>query len=77
MEDGASEEEQDIPYATFEGAFDHVFESSLGGFNTNYYWGHKMTPITVFLYIAMSFFMCIHLLNMLIAMMGESFTENH
>ena len=74
LDEDADDKDRDIPYATFEGAFDHVFESSLGGFNTNYYWGHKMSPVTVFLFITMAFMMCIHLLNMLIAMMGESFT---
>ena len=64
-------------YSAFWGAFDHVYTSSLGEFDTDDYWGHAMSPITVFLFLAMSFFMCIHLLNMLIAMMGEPFTENH
>lgn len=70
-------DEGDIPYVDLSSAFDHVYESSLGGFNTDGYWGHKMTPFAVSLFIMMSFFMCIHLLNMLIAMMGESFTDNH
>ena len=71
------EKDQEAPkYSEFWGAFDHVYSSSLGEFDTDSYWGHDMSPITVFLFLAMSFFMCIHLLNMLIAMMGNSFTRN-
>ena len=36
-----------------------------------------MTPILVFLFIGLSFFMCLHMLNMLIAIMGESFSNNN
>ena len=36
-----------------------------------------MGPILGILFLMLSFFMCIHLLNMLIAMMGESFSHNN
>lgn len=64
----------EIKYSKFWGAIDHVYTSSLGEFDTDSYWETDMSPIAVILFLAMSFFMCIHLLNMLIAMMGESFT---
>ena len=67
----------EIKYSDIWGALDHVYTSSLGEFDTDAYWETDMAPIAVFLFFAMSFFMCIHLLNMLIAMMGNSFTQNH
>ena len=66
-----------IPYTTFVGAFDHVYTSSLGELSTETYYIDEMSPVLIFLFMFMSFFMCIHLLNMLIAMMGESFTKNN
>ena len=36
-----------------------------------------MTPILLLLFVGLSFFMCIHLLNMLIAIMGETFGANN
>lgn len=36
-----------------------------------------MTPILVILFVLMSFFMMIHMLNMLIAIMGDTFATNH
>ena len=35
-----------------------------------------MEPYLIFLFLLLSFFMCIHMLNMLIALMGESFAKN-
>lgn len=77
MEEG---EEYEPPiYSSFMGAIDHVYLSSLGEFDTGSYYGDNMamkpmTPILLFLFLGLSFFMCIHLLNMLIAIMGESFS---
>lgn len=45
--------------------------------STDTYYQDDQSPILVFLLLFMTFFMSIHLLNMLIAMMGESFTTNH
>ena len=36
-----------------------------------------MEPILTILFLLLSFFMCIHLLNMLIAIMGQSFDRNN
>jgi hypothetical protein len=60
----------------------HVYLSSLGEFDANGYMDKngKNSDMTVYLFILfllMSFFMCIHLLNMLIAMMGDSFQKNN
>lgn len=72
-----AETEDDIPsYATLVGALDHVFRSSLGDFDTDFYFDNDMTPILLFLFFAMSFIMLLHLLNMLIAIMGDSFANN-
>jgi hypothetical protein len=51
----------------------------LGEFSTGDYLvpDNAMKPILVILFLLMSFFMCIHLLNMLIAIMGDSFTKNN
>jgi hypothetical protein len=66
-----------IPYAEWIGAFDHVYTSSLGELGTDTYYLDEMTPVLIILFLFMSFFMTIHLLNMLIAMMGESFAKNN
>ena len=64
-------------YSTLVGAFHHVFLSSLGDFDTQFYFDNEMSPILALLFVSLSFFMCIHLLNMLIAIMGESFSKNN
>lgn len=63
-------------YSTYLGSFNHVYLSSLGEFNTDEYFDNSMTPVLVFLFLMMSFFMCIHLLNMLIAIMGDIFQND-
>ena len=56
----------------------HVYLASLGEFNTdNYFLDDSMSPVCIILFLLLSFFMCIHLLNMLIAIMGESFAKNN
>ena len=59
------------------GAFDHVYLSSLGEFDTGSYYNNEMQPWLFILFMGLSFFMCIHLLNMLIAIMGDSFASNN
>jgi hypothetical protein len=63
-------------YATYLGSFNHVYLSSLGEFETDTYYDNPMTSVLIFLFLAMSFLMCIHLLNMLIAIMGDIFSTN-
>lgn len=65
------------PYANMLGAITHVYLASLGEFDTDYYFGHDMTGICLIVFLALSFFMCIHMLNMLIAIMGEIFSNNN
>ena len=60
-------------YATFMGAINHVYTASLGEFDTDSYYGHDMQPYCIILFLGLSFFMCLHMLNMLIAIMGETF----
>ena len=67
-----------IPYRNLFRSFVHVYLSSLGEFDASGYMNSdgKNNDMTIYLFILfllMSFFMCIHLLNMLIAMMGDSF----
>lgn len=69
-------EDGGIPYSTYLGAFDHVYTSSLGELGTDTYYGDGEQTTIIILFLFMSFFMTIHLLNMLIAMMGESFAKN-
>ena len=54
----------------------HVYESVIGGYSTDDYRDNEMTPLLFTLFILMTFTMTIHLLNMLIAIMGESFSTN-
>lgn len=44
--------------------------------DTEDYSNNEMTPILSILFVLLSFFMCIHMLNMLIAIMGQSFDKN-
>ena len=72
-----TQEGEDAPsYSSLIGAAHHVYTSSLGEFDTQAYFDNDMSPILACLFICLSFFMCIHLLNMLIAIMGESFSKN-
>ena len=65
------------PYANMLGAVTHVYLASLGEFDVEFYFGHQMTVICMIVFLALSFFMCIHMLNMLIAIMGEIFSNNN
>ena len=67
----------DPSYSTWLGAAHHVYTSSRGEFDTGDYFGNPMTPFVLILFLLLSFFMCIHLMNMLIAIMGESFSNNN
>lgn len=70
-------DEDAIPgYATLMGSINHVYTASLGEFDTDSYFGHDMEPYCVILFFGLSFFMCLHMLNMLIAIMGDSFSSN-
>ena len=60
-------------YATLLGCVDHVIQSSLGGFNTSEYYDNPMTKFIYPLFLLMVFAECILLLNMLIAVMNDSF----
>jgi hypothetical protein len=64
-------------YAIITRAFMHVYMATLGDFNQDWYYQDEMKPVLMLLFITLSFFMCIHLLNMLIAIMGESFAANN
>lgn len=64
-------------YFEFYGSLRHVFISSLGDMELGGYVGSRMSWVLAVLFIIMSFLMCIHLLNMLIAVMGQSFDRNN
>jgi hypothetical protein len=56
----------------------NIYLLALGDFNTDEYeMGEKSKPILWFLFIIASFLLLIHLLNMLIAIMGETFAQNN
>lgn len=65
-------------YFTLQGALVHVFLSSLGEFDTEDYTRSDglVKNFLLMLFFILSFFMCIHMLNMLIAIMGNSFERN-
>lgn len=73
----ATSPEEIPPYATWVDAAHHVYTSSLGEFDTGFYFNNPMSVWLIILFTCMSFFMCIHMLNMLIAIMGESFANNN
>ena len=64
-------------YSTLFGSLRHVFISSLGDMELDSYKNSEMSWVLGFLFILLSFLMCIHLLNMLIAIMGQSFDRNN
>jgi len=68
--------EYEPSYATIGGALSDTYMSALGQLDISEYGGSPMTPILYVLFILLSFIMCIHLLNMLIAIMGQSFDRN-
>jgi hypothetical protein len=84
-------DENDIPYSYFLGSLRHCIMISLGQFDSastyfigpvdkssysGFFFGHKMQPFIIITFLLLSFLMCIHLLNMLIAMMSHSFDLN-
>lgn len=79
-EAGADPAEKPEPtaYFTLQGAVIHVYLSSLGEFNVDDYTRSEglVKNFLLMLFFFLSFFMCIHLLNMLIAIMGNSFERN-
>lgn len=67
-------------YTTLMGSMQHVFLLALGEFNLEDYdlGGNKYDYFVLWmLFVAASFVLLIHLLNMLIAIMGESFAQNN
>ena len=67
-------------YSTLIGSLQHVFLLALGEFNLEDYeiGGNSYDYFALWLlFIAASFVLLIHLLNMLIAIMGESFAQNN
>ena len=63
-------------YYTFFGSFYHAYMSALGQLDISEYQDNDMTISLMVLFTLMSFSLCIHMLNMLIAIMGESFSKN-
>jgi hypothetical protein len=69
-------------YFKIEGALQYVYLMSLGETgegDDNYIKGNNPSSQIILwvLFILLTFTVCIHLLNMLIAIMGETFTENN
>jgi len=58
------------------GALTDTYMSALGTFDISEYGGSPVTPILFVLFVLLSFIMCILMLNMLIAIMGQSFDRN-
>ena len=53
-----------------------VYEASLGGYNTEPYKDNRMSGFLIPFHILTSFIMTVYLLNMLVGLMGESFSNN-
>lgn len=66
----------EISYSSMMGALQHGYMSALGELDVEDYANNAMTPVLSILFVLLSFFMCIHMLNMLIAIMGQSFDIN-
>jgi len=68
---------KDIPYSTLSGAMFYIIDLILGTFNKSCYKLGKASqePLLTALFLIAAFIMLIHLLNMLIAIMGETFNK--
>ena len=76
----ADYEPQPFPsYSTFPGAIRHVYLLALGEFNLeDYEYGNGGSFVVLWIMFALaSFLLLLHLLNMLIAIMGETFAVNN
>jgi hypothetical protein len=63
-------------YSTFLGALSDTYMSALLQLDISEYGGSPVTPILFVLFVLLTFVMCILMLNMLIAIMGQSFDRN-
>ena len=75
-----SGDEIELPsYETWDGALQNIYLLGLGDFNTDDYgMGDGSSGwILWLLFITSSFILLIHLLNMLVAIMGETFAQNN
>jgi uncharacterized protein YhhL (DUF1145 family) len=80
MEDGDPFKVDGPGYTTIVGSFKHVYLLALGEFNLDDYTignDYFTTSLLWLLFILATFILLIHLLNMLIAIMGETFTDNN
>jgi len=79
IEDDGIPEDSLPSYKDFPGALKHVYRIALGDFDTDEYsLGDGNNEIVLWiLFLFSSLLLCIHLLNMLIAIMGESFAANN
>jgi uncharacterized protein YhhL (DUF1145 family) len=80
MADGDKEDAGEPGYSSIIGSFKHVYLLSLGEFNLDdYAIGNDpyTTSLLWVLFLLSTFLLLIHLLNMLIAIMGETFTHNN
>ena len=71
-------EGHEAEYADFGGAMKYIYLTALGEFGIEDYEGKgegKYRGILWFLFILATFMLLVHLLNMLIAIMGETFSE--
>jgi len=62
-------------FANIYDSMEHVYKASLGEFNTDSYQDNEMSTILFTLFLGLSFFMQILLLNMLIAIMSDTFNR--
>lgn len=73
--DEAADEIELPSYSSMYGSLSHVYLLAFGDFDTDSYemGDGSMTPISWIFFLMASFILCLHLLNMLIAIMGETF----
>ena len=64
-------------YSSIYGSMRHVYLASLGEMYLDDYLGSEMSLILGLLFTTLSFLMTITLLNMLVAIMGQSFDRNN
>ena len=72
-EDFETYSDEELPYGTILSSLSHVYQSALWNTEIDFYLATEMTPYFIVLFVLMIILMTVHLLNMLIAMMKESY----
>ena len=66
-----------LPYGYLSHSFFHVYQNALGETDSDTYVDNEMTPVFIILFFLMILILTVHLLNMLIAIMRDTYKSNN